>query len=245
MRDDMAKVIVERPRWGSRAKTPNHTRLWQRTTLDERPARAPMRRTDKWLNEYLSPLKRFLEKSAGRAWNDVHSELASHIDRGNVVQAHIWQHIKDFVEIHVVEVVQGEPYSIGYRGLGPAYSLLYVDPETGLLKANPRRRRRYKRRPPNPPMFRKIAENLYVGRIHDNWFEIRTASIDAAPIGAREALRGRTIDPKPDSFTRRAGQGLYGSRDLYAVAKRSLNSKEIKALALVSDESRPSCLVRR
>ena len=56
MRPDMAKVIVERPRYGSRLRgqRKGYRREQQRCKLDEQPKREKIRRHDKELNEYLA-----------------------------------------------------------------------------------------------------------------------------------------------------------------------------------------------
>src|SRR5262245_62228647 len=99
MREDMYKVIVERPR-GWKSKSSHAVR--RRDDLDgpkqlgiragyDRPA----------LNENLSPLRRFLHAQVGRPWSKVYSEIASGIDRRNTVQQHIYQQADDFIASQV------------------------------------------------------------------------------------------------------------------------------------------------
>ena len=61
MRDDMSKVIVERPRWGSRMGTREGRRY---RASEDVPGKIGMTQgytTRKWLNENLAPLRRWLE----------------------------------------------------------------------------------------------------------------------------------------------------------------------------------------
>lgn len=149
MRSDMAKVIVERPRYGSRAHHDGkgYRKRWQRISLDDAPRRESIGarggRT-KGLNEHLGPLKRYLNKQVGRPWDKVFSEICQFIRLDSAVQSHVRDHLDDFVETCVIvidgELCSGRPYRTGmplgnYRQL-----MLYVCPRTGLL-------RRVKRRP--------------------------------------------------------------------------------------------------
>lgn len=101
MRDDMYKVIVERPRRGG--ITTHGSRRYR--NQEDRPTKLGMRRghaSRKWLNENLAPLKRWLAAQAGRPWDGVYSDLCANIDRRNTVQAHIFAHIDGFVERHTL-----------------------------------------------------------------------------------------------------------------------------------------------
>jgi hypothetical protein len=150
MRADMAKVLVERPRPGSRFGSlpgKGYAKRAQdalRTSLDT--GDSPPNREPHWqrygygrcFNENLSPLRRYLHRHVGRPWNKVHSEICQHIDRGNVVQKHILTHLYQYVAINVSEQL-GEVYYSGsdhYCGrlLGETHFELYVCPRTGLLR---------------------------------------------------------------------------------------------------------------
>ncbi len=100
MRADMFKVIVERPRWGSRhAQSPklkwDSSRGLRQIGLKRHAlVSAPY---SKRLNENLAPLVRFLRSRRGRRWDDVFSEICAGIDTGSTVKMHIRQHLEDFV----------------------------------------------------------------------------------------------------------------------------------------------------
>jgi hypothetical protein len=75
MREDMFKVIVERPRRGGRMRT-RTGRIFRAS--EEVSSKLGMKQgyfDRKWLNENLSPLKRWLESQANRPWDKVYSEL--------------------------------------------------------------------------------------------------------------------------------------------------------------------------
>ena len=100
MRDDLYKVIVERPRVGSRNATNSDGRIFRNS--EDAPAKVGMRRgyrDQKSLNENLAPLRRFLGSQVGRPWNKVYADLSAGIDRRNTVQDHIYAHIENYVEI--------------------------------------------------------------------------------------------------------------------------------------------------
>src|SRR5688500_12073029 len=111
MRDDMAQVIVERPRYGGGIKYPRGSvrdtdRLpaedWKRREGIGRPWRG--RSGEKFLNENLSPLRRFLRSSVGRPWDKVYGEICERINRNSAVQLHIWQHLVQYVCTNPYEV---------------------------------------------------------------------------------------------------------------------------------------------
>ena len=137
MRKDMAKVIVERPRRGSRLKGNQKGRRVR--DLDDLPSRQSMHRVRrkffmKELNENLSPLKRFLNKQVGRPWDKVYSEISQYLRPTSAVQQHVRDHVRDFVNIRAVWI-DGRIYCEPHFGI--QYPLrkgeLYVHPHNGLL----------------------------------------------------------------------------------------------------------------
>ncbi len=157
MRPDMDKVIVERPRRGAEWEEPGRRRAAQRDRQD--PESAPLResmggrRKTKMLNENLAPLRRFLLKNVGRPWDKVRSEIAEHVRPTSAVQAHVLQHLRDYVEEHPI-VVDGIAYRVERGGFRPIadvkrrYRALYVCPRTGLLKVAEMPKRKKPRHPP-------------------------------------------------------------------------------------------------
>lgn len=141
----MAKVIVERPRRGSRGPFKYGRR--KNVPLDDLPTKAGIRRAwNSWstdwreLNENLRPLKRYLRKQVGRRWDDVYRDISQHLRATNAVQQHVRDHVRDEVYRNVRVGAKGRVYAIsdtrfvgGWRELRKGD--LYVDPRSGVLKA--------------------------------------------------------------------------------------------------------------
>ena len=144
MRSDMSKVIVERPRRGSRIR--NHKSA---LTLD--PGRIeddryidpprPRHSGEKSLNENLSPLRRYLESNVGRPWSKVYAEISATLDPRKATGLHILQHLRDFVSCNTW--IEGRTVMVSRRwgrGGPEAVTGLYVHPVSGLLRRAPDRK---------------------------------------------------------------------------------------------------------
>jgi hypothetical protein len=139
----MHKVIVERPRWGSRMtniKTGEHyspaligVATEQAEDFDGGSARHfGADQHHKNLNENLKPLKRFLERNVGRPWDKVYSELRAGIDTRSAIGLHVMQHLFDYV---------GGVNDLRNRW----YTPFVVDRRTGILRKRTRPNRSYQR----------------------------------------------------------------------------------------------------
>ncbi len=142
MRPDMAKVIVERPRHGSRLprKGKGYGRSAARVAWEDQPKREGMKvrgGARKSLNEHLAPLRRYLAGQVGRPWNKIFADICRYLDRNSAVQDHVRDHLDDYVATRVIvhrgEFCHGNGYSIGR----PLHTPFYVCPRTGILKKNP------------------------------------------------------------------------------------------------------------
>lgn len=229
MRHDMAKLIVERPRgMCGYSRMAGDRRQLQRVPVEEWPLRQSIRIRDKYLNENLAPLIRFLEKQVGRPWNKVRSEMCEHMDFSNAVQAHIWQHVIQYVCIHPM-VVRGELLTPKGRPLSNECVRLYVDPATGLLrraKRSPRTPARNHWQRPRDADFPTVAlsEGAYAVQLAGVWYRVELAAWPSEPGKEYDVVRRKPIvELKPSD-----GWWLddYG----YAVRKRQLNSREIERL---------------
>jgi hypothetical protein len=185
MREDMSRVIVERPRLGG-----DRGRKGRAVPLDDLPKQEGMRRPHvladdcKMLNENLSPLRRYLERQVGRPWDKIYSEIARHLRADNTVQQHVRDHLSDFVAVRPRRR-SGALYKLG-GGKEPCDRLwfepLYVDPKDGLLKRTDRLReakafRRARRLPPSPPDRIGFAPGRELRRIDGLWFEVTLAPL--------------------------------------------------------------------
>lgn len=149
MRDDMAKVLVERPRWNSSGAGPTDRGERQRMPIEEWPSREGMKRRwrggNKGFTDLLGPLRRYLRSNVGRPWNKVYSEICAGLRAGFPTREHFLTHVFELVERHVV-LIDGVPhhaagYSIGWPIVANRWGGFYVCPRTGLLR-EPKARRK-------------------------------------------------------------------------------------------------------
>jgi hypothetical protein len=194
MRDDMAKVLVERPRIKA-----FKARKGRRQNLDDLPAHEGMRRGHAWrgdrkeLNENLAPLRRYLGSQVGRPWSKVYSEIAEHLRVDSTVQQHVRGHLRDFVAITPRRNINNRWSS--FRG-SIWWQEFYVDPRTDLLCRTDRlpeeraRRRARDNRPSLPVERVALGENRELRLIEGLWYKVQLASLPE-PIyrASRETLR--------------------------------------------------------
>ena len=246
MRPDMAKVIVERPRYGSRMKSRPHKgymrELW-RLGHDGLPRHEGMRRPyagdTKMLNEHLGPLRRYLVSQVGRPWDEVFSEICAHISRNSAVQDHVRDHVFDYVEVHVVEI-DGRPCSKEPRVYGAPLDelpwrrpLLYVCPRTGLLrrvKEVSRKRRRPEK--PEEPRYVRVDKTHQCRRINGAWHLVTLKRLPFVPLlsKARDVVLNQNVSGMTPEIALRA----YGA-GVYAVAVRRLGKREMRQYPIPLD----------
>lgn len=134
MRPDMAKVIVERPRYRRYADGKGYP--YRHASLEDMPEKESMKKrwaNRKTFNENLAPLRRWLEKQVGRKWDDVYSDAAKVIKPNSTVREHVKTHLFWMLALRVVEV-EGVLYEAGSHGLSKLRdNELYVHPTTGIL----------------------------------------------------------------------------------------------------------------
>jgi hypothetical protein len=257
MREDMYKVIVERPRrWkdghAAAARLRNDhsgpTRLRARAGYGYRS-----------LNENLAPLRRYLRAQVGRPWDKVFSEICAKIDRRNTVQQHIHQHIHDFISIdacfrdgQLVDLANRWTFLPSGSGI---YQELYVDPRTGLIRLNKdyeswhrgATKRRQREQGEIAARRRTLNERTFLLLLDDVWFRVQ---VDVLPNNRyiEKVIDGGTrrcvvAEPRYDVVLRRhisramsdelrQCKRLYGSDGLYAVSKRQISTREIKVHGL-------------
>ena len=141
MRADMFKVIVERPRRGSRwiesAKLDRNRDRDGGFVGLQRYAQEQARIT-KGFSDNLAPLIRFLRSRCGRRWDDVYAEICTNLDTGSTVKMHVRQHIDDLVNRRISYGRDGEllndGHLLGRHSRRSVRDDLYVDPDDGILK---------------------------------------------------------------------------------------------------------------
>lgn len=227
MRSDMAKVIVERPRLGSRlpSRKKGYRKYLQKLGVEELPSHEPL--PGRWhgrqrhLNEHLGPMRRFLRSNVGRPWNKVHQELCEHVNFDNAVQKHVLTHVFDFVHQHVC-VHARRVY--GYRRWGCLQPFLlatgemYVCPDSGLLKVvKPSRRQLPPRRIPCGPLLQHIWR-------HNAWWEVRLRKIESNTLEMWDVWLEKPVGQISKQESARA----YGGH-LFAISQRPLTVAETRA----------------
>jgi hypothetical protein len=257
MRADTYKVIVERPR---RHKEGDAAAARLRNDIDG-PTRLSMRAGYGYreLNENLAPLRRYLNAQVGRLWNKVFSEICAGIDSRNTVQQHIHQHIRDFIAIDV-EVRDGRLVDLAdrcsfFRNSSGLAQRLYVDPRTGLIRLNRNYRswrlaaveQRKRERAAIAARRRVVGERTLLLLLGDAWFSVEVAELPEetciASVVNGQPHRRMTAESRYDvvlqrsvSRTRLADtqqcEHLYGSRNLFAVSRRQISTREIRAHGL-------------
>jgi hypothetical protein len=252
MREDMGKVLVESPRSGrSWARANEGSRRQQRHQLDpdgeSAPRRVGMRRdaiARKHFGEHLGPLYRYLRQQVNRPWAKVYGELCSQLDRRNVVQAHLFQHIEDKVAIETVWR-NGEVWVRTWRGLEPIADSrveLFVHPRTGILLPNRarviavlRKREEQAHRAAQPHPDRRIGlpgmrPNCQWHRIDGIWYEITLGTLHSRgePAAAYDVVLKRVVDGRQAQLLR----DRYGHPTMYATGKRQLGSAVLRANGL-------------
>ncbi len=194
MREDMSRVIVERPRLGG-----GRHRKGRAVPLEELPSHEGMGRPYtlsgdcKSLNENLSPLRRYLERQVGRPWNKVYSEISRHLRADNTVQQHVRDHLRDFVAVKPRRR-SGALYRTADGKDRLWYQPLYVDPRDGLLKRTDRlpeakALRRARRRAPEPTSRIALAADRELRCIAGIWYEVTLAPLPEPEYRAVREIR--------------------------------------------------------
>ncbi|SDE11750.1 hypothetical protein SAMN05428966_10734 [Massilia sp. PDC64] len=244
MREDMFKVIVERPRL---VNSDGYSRDGRKFRNDENaPGRLGMKRGyvqwPKGLNENLAPLKRYLEQQVDRPWDRVYSDIRATIDARSTVKQHILQHIRDFVAIdtHWVEgkvVIRNRTWWQSKEvALEEADVGLFVHPRTGILLRNRHfvswdRRKRHMREQAQAQEYldrRDIDENRQLRRIDGIWYEVTLSQLPMPRVLANDIV----YDACWDAVRREWVSRQHGDADTYAISKRQLGAQALKKYGL-------------
>ncbi len=192
MREDMFKVIVERPRRVNSNAYSGDGRHFR--NHEDAPLKLGMKRgydDRKWFNENLAPLRRYLESQAGRPWTKVYREIRAHIDARSTVKHHILQHLEDFVALHA-RYVDGEILLTGgWRGtlqpLSETPFELFVDPRTGILRRNRhhvsygqrQREKKAQSKKEQAAVRRDLGHGVQLHCVGDIWYRVELGTLPA------------------------------------------------------------------
>jgi hypothetical protein len=226
MREDMDKVIVERPRLGSRApsRKKGYRKYCQKAGIESLPRREPL--LGRWkgrqraLNEHLGPMRRFLRSRVGRPWNKVHQELCEHVSFNNAVQMHVLTHVFDYVhrsvEVRGREVVGTSGWA---RGRTLYAGEMYVCPRTGILKV-------VKPRPGRAAERVGLGQTTQYHYSNGSWWELRLCKRPDAPA---ESLWDIWLEEPVHRIPEEMLFRTYGGK-LIAISRRPLAPRETRAL---------------
>lgn len=227
----MDKVIVERPRYGSRLKSrkKGYRKYVASTPVENLPVREPMlgrwQGMERFLNEHLGPMKRFLRSNVGRPWEKVHEELCEHISFANPVQSHVLDHIFDFVHQYVEVINRRHVIKIKHEyWWGPRrlrQGEMYICPKTRILRVvlGP------KHKPKRERQFCQTATLKYLQK--DNlWWEVKLCLTPENPENQWDVwLEQNVADIQASQAFAPYGQKYF------AVSKRALTPAEVKTLS--------------
>jgi hypothetical protein len=258
MRDDMYKVIVERPRLihGNRLRGGREVGFRQFLTSEDRPHKIGMRAghmNRKWFNENLAPLRRFLVSNAGRPWDKVRSELLNGIDQRNTVQQHILTHVDDYVEreIRFVPRENGKGQRVEFRrrwrhewaSIDESFAPLFVDPRTGILRLTRGAERRAQKKRENAKRaasergkdVRRLSNGVELRRFDDVWYEVEYEKIPGDQISRWQRRFAKDEEknkwPRVYDVLEKKWISLWDTTH-YVVNKRQLSSKEVAKFGL-------------
>lgn len=251
MRHDMDRVLIERPRAHHHDKRPRKYQRSANLSYEDLPSFSSMKKNQdgrphqsKYLSDLLGPLRRFLASRVGQRWDDVFSEICQNLDRSNASQAHVFNHIFDFVETHVWVGEDGKLWCARkHRYFGKPMRVrdtLYVCPLTGIL----RRTKDY------GASLRKLYPGFYgkpagdPGVIERNGKEYRQLSgIWYEAIWA-DVLPPYLIypwdDPNVPRYANHIGVDIFTGKEVkypgrYRAGKRQLNTKELRKLGATNE----------
>lgn len=236
MRSDIAKVVIERPRYNHKdpsKKTGQRIhRYYPGDEYEDLPQREPASRGrgTKYFTDFLNPLERFLRSNVGRPWDKVYSELCAHLDRRKTTGRHVFEHLEDFVEVNCFVGEDGELYASSHYGKVRAIgeyrwrASFYVDPRTKLLclekkRANKTLREARRRKVRNTIERKPISVNQSYLRINGIWYIADYAEDNWTKKEAR---------PDHDPAFRYHD----GKRWMQMVSKRKCSAQELQAAGL-------------
>lgn len=202
MREDMARMIVERPR-----RKPYSHRKGRPQKLEDLPMHEGLRKASalrgerKQLNENLAPLRRYLASQVGRPWSKVYADIAAHLRVDSAVQQHVRAHLRDFVA--VVPRRNITTWRSSSRN-GLWWQELYVDPVTNLLCRTDRLPeekawRRAQRHRPKPPVERIVlTEDRELRLIKGLWYELHLTPLPEPEYRTFREIRKVSLKGKHD-----------------------------------------------
>jgi len=221
MRDDFAKLLVERPRHGHGRSygEHRHDKSHKDTELYFGGRESMKKRYDsygdrKQFNENLNPLKGWLRSVIGKQWDKSYSELREKFDARSTINQHILEHLWHYVETHAF-IVDGKvmchvrfmyrsedrivPIKQGQKGY-------YVCPKDGTLKASNRVPRKAQKRAheiaqaeAKAKVFRALNAHQHLRFENGVWFVFEVKDV---PLATMEFRKPAHYGTEPQLFRR-------------------------------------------
>ena len=237
MREDMSKVVIERPRSGHSlpsAKTGLRLRQYDESDeFDELPRRVSgtrnkhlRPRNTKHFSDLLGPLRRYLRSNVGRPWDKVYSEMKQHLDNRKTTGRHIFEHVEREVVLDCFETEDRKVYERSRFG-GRVFPVtgFYVHPRTRLLCwKDPGKSERYH---PPPSVLTHLGDGWYRVKLDGIWFVVQLEFV-----GEQKTTPGGKL-LNEERVTKETWQ--QGKRLWRFINKRQYNHKELKAAGLTND----------
>ena len=190
MRSDMKKVVVERPRWGSRLRNQKFgAKLRYIPDHDYEDQTKKARGFESWHNgwgksftDVLGPLWKYLHRNLGRPWNKIYSEMCESLDKRKVTGRHIFEHLKHMVELDCYVDDDGKVKYKQYRRYvfnadqRQEVHGYYVHPRTGLLcegRGETYRQRRRREMLTEPPNRLPLGNDMAYQKHEGIWYKIK------------------------------------------------------------------------
>jgi len=243
MREDMYKVVINRPRYASRFGTKTKLRYLGDEDLPHRITGKQVLHykkdaMHKHFNDHVMPLNRYLFSQRGRKWDDVFSEICEHLDTGSTVKMHVHEHIDGFImrKVRVDENGHYWGHSWGPESPDRWSQNLYVCPHDDLIKETKillqelglksrhdlyrQKRRKQFRARTYKNSFRRLNDTVFLVVCNGIWYRFETTALPVHNDG--RALSDGSIR---DSLRRSSNI----DRDLLDIRyKQQLSKKELK-----------------
>lgn len=254
MREDMSKVVTERPRVGHSEPSVKTGRRIHRYDENEEYEDLPKREKysmhrqtgkarSKCFSDLINPLLRYLRSNVGRPWDKVYSEMSEHLDFRKTTGRHIFEHVQRAVELHCYIGEDGKIYDQPGWKTPRLVQGLYVHPRTRLLCWKEPENWHQKHRAKiaaQPVTCIPIAGNQYHIKLKGLWYvatleySFRSREeLQAAGYARPELFECFAYNPKLkiDRYFWRDGD----KRCYWILSKRQLSTKELKAAKLSND----------
>jgi hypothetical protein len=236
MREDMSKVVIERPRhghWMPSAKTKLRIKQYDpENEYDDQPKRVTASKLKhsfgrKYFSDLLGPLRRYLRSNVGRPWDKVYSEMKQHLDDRKTTGRHIFEHVEREVALNCYLGADGKVYQHDSWLKDRPVSGLYVHPRTKLLCWKDSNKGVQQKVTP-ASLITPLQDGRYRIKLEGIWYTVQLEYVgetDATPDGNRWSSAEQATKE-----TFQQGRRVWRFKN-----KRQYSSKELKAAKLQND----------